>query len=337
MAVLVGGLVLVPIARSIVTSTTERHGQDTVFVGLDNYLALVSDEQFHTGVVNSFVFTAYAEVFKVVLGLSAALLLHQRRRGRAVLAGLLLVPWVVPTVVTAFSWRSLLDPIFGSVNTLLTVTGIGPLLASAHLVDSWPAGWLSDPSLAMPSVILVNIWKGVPFFTVCFLAGLKAIPADLYEAATIDGASSLQRFTHVTLPGLRHVITVTVTLSSIWTFNNFDLVWLLTQGGPGDVTAPYVLIAYSKAILQLQYGAGAAATLVMLPIIGGLVFVLVRLLRQDAGSNYPDGVGQRGGSGRGGGPGRRKRRCPGSSPQGSPVCWPGHRHRSSGRRRWSSG
>ncbi|MEU1591043.1 ABC transporter permease subunit [Micromonospora sp. NPDC005710] len=287
MAVLVGGLVLVPIARSIITSTTERHGQDSVFVGLDNYLALVGDDQFHTGVVNSFVFTAYAEIFKVVLGLAAALLLHHRRRGRAVLAGLLLVPWVVPTVVTAFSWRALLDPIFGSVNTLLTATGIGPLLASAHLVDSWPAGWLSDPSLAMPSVILVNVWKGVPFFTVCFLAGLKAIPADLYEAATIDGASSWQRFANVTLPGLRHVITVTVTLSSIWTFNNFDLVWLLTQGGPGDVTAPYVLVAYSKAILQLQYGAGAAVTLVMLPIIGGLVFVLVRLLRQDSTIKLP--------------------------------------------------
>jgi multiple sugar transport system permease protein len=233
-------------------------------------------------VVNSFVFTAYAEVFKVVLGLSAALLLHHRRRGRAVLAGLLLLPWVVPTVVTAFSWRSLLDPIFGSVNMLLTESGIGPLLVRAHLVDSWPAGWLSDPSLAMPSVILVNVWKGVPFFTVAFLAGLKAIPADRYEAATVDGASSWQRFVHVTLPGLRHVITVTVTLSSIWTFNNFDLIWLLTQGGPGDATAPYVLVAYSKAILQLQYGAGAAVTLVMLPVIGGLVFLLVRLMRRDA-------------------------------------------------------
>jgi len=237
-AILVGGLVLVPIARSILTSTTERHGSKSVFVGLDNYIALIGDEQFRTGVLNSFVFTAYAEVFKVVLGLSAALLLHHRRRGRAVLAGLLLLPWVVPTVVTAFSWRSLLDPIFGSVNTLLTESGIGPLLASVHLVDSWPAGWLSDPELAMPSVILVNVWKGIPFFTIAFLAGLKAIPADLYEAATIDGASSWQRFLHVTLPGLRHVITVTVTLSSIWTFNNFDLIWLMTQGGPGVATAP---------------------------------------------------------------------------------------------------
>jgi multiple sugar transport system permease protein len=290
-AVLVGVLVLLPIIQSMITSTTERHGADSVFVGLDNYRALAGDQQFRTGVKNSFVFTAYAEIFKVVLGLSAALLLHRLRRGRALLTGLLLVPWVVPTVVTAFSWRSLLDPIFGSVNILLTSSGIGPLLASLNLVDSWPAGWLSDPSLAMPSVILVNVWKGVPFFTVCFLAGLKAIPAEHYEAATIDGATPWQQFRHVTLPGLRHVITVTVTLSSIWTFNNFDLIWLLTQGGPGDVTAPYVLVAYSKAILQLQFGAGAAVTLVMLPIIAGLVFVLVRLLRQDSGARPPRWTG----------------------------------------------
>ncbi|MFY1693061.1 ABC transporter permease subunit [Plantactinospora sp. WMMB782] len=286
-ALLVGGLVLLPIAWSFVTSTTERHGQQSVFVGLANYVALFGDDQFRTGVINSFVFTAYAEVFKVVLGLSAALLLHNLRRGRAVLAGLLLLPWVVPTVVTAFSWRSLLDPIFGSVNLLLTESGIGPLLAKAHLVDTWPAGWLSEASLAMPSVIMVNVWKGVPFFTVAFLAGLKAIPADLYEAATVDGASSWQRFLHVTLPGLRHVITVTVTLSSIWTFNNFDLIWLLTQGGPGDATAPYVLVAYSKAILQLQYGAGAAVTLVMMPVVGVLVFFLVRLLRRDVVTASP--------------------------------------------------
>jgi multiple sugar transport system permease protein len=288
-ALLVGALVLLPIARSIATSTTERHGQHHVFVGLDNYLALASDAQFRTGITNSFVFTAYAEVFKVVLGLCAALLLHHRRRGRALLTGLLLVPWVVPTVVTAFSWRSLLDPIFGSVNQLLTDSGIGPLLATTHLVDTWPAGWLSDPTLAMPSVILVNVWKGIPFFTVAFLAGLKAIPTDLYEAATVDGASPWRQFTHVTLPGLRHVITVTVTLSSIWTFNNFDLIWLLTQGGPGDVTAPYVLVAYTKAILQLQFGAGAAATLIMLPIIGALVFLLVRLLRRDTNTNTGTG------------------------------------------------
>jgi multiple sugar transport system permease protein len=276
---LVAGLILYPIVSSIVTSTTERHGAESVFVGLDNYTALIGDQQFHTGVLNSFVFTAYAEIFKVTLGLIAALMLNHMRRGRAIIAGVILLPWVVPTVVTAFTWRSLFDPIFGSVNVLLTDSGIGPVLAAIGLVDSWPAEWLSNPALAMPAVILVNVWKGIPFFTVCFLAGLKAIDHGLHEAAMVDGASPWQRFVHVTLPGLRHVMIVTTLLSSIWTFNNFDLIWLMTQGGPGDATAPYVMVAYQKAIQQLQLGAGAAVTLVMLPIVGILVLVLVRMMR----------------------------------------------------------
>jgi multiple sugar transport system permease protein len=277
---LIAALILFPIVSSIFTSTTERHGAESVFVGLDNYTALVDDPVFHKGVLNSFVFTAYAEIFKVTLGLIAALMLHHMRKGRAILAGIILLPWVVPTVVTAFTWRSLFDPIFGSVNVVLTDSGIGPMLAAIGLVDSWPAEWLSDPNLAMPAVILVNVWKGIPFFTVTFLAGLKAIDSTLYEAAMVDGATPWQRFRHVTLPGLRHVMIVTVLLSSIWTFNNFDLIWLMTQGGPGDATAPYVMVAYSKAIQQLQVGAGAAVTLVMLPIIGILVVVLVRMMRR---------------------------------------------------------
>jgi multiple sugar transport system permease protein len=285
---LIAALILFPIVSSMVTSTTERHGADTVFVGLDNYTALVDDPVFHTGVLNSFVFTAYAEIFKVTLGLIAALMLHHMRKGRAVIAGIILLPWVVPTVVTAFTWRSLFDPIFGSVNVVLTDSGIGPMLAAIGLVERWPAEWLSDPNLAMPAVILVNVWKGIPFFTVTFLAGLKAIDSTLYEAAMVDGATPWQRFRHVTLPGLRHVMIVTVLLSSIWTFNNFDLIWLMTQGGPGDATAPYVMVAYSKAIQQLQEGAGAAVTLVMLPIIGILVVILVRLMRRSDGPGTGD-------------------------------------------------
>lgn len=279
--VLVAGLILVPIVGSIFTSATERHGAETVFVGLDNYTALIGDGLFHHGVLNSFVFTAYAEIFKVTFGLIAALMLHHMRRGKAIVAGVILLPWVIPTVVTAFTWRSLLDPIFGSVNVLLTESGIGPGLAAIGLVDKWPAEWLSDPALAMPAVILVNVWKGIPFFTVTFLAGLKAIDSNLHEAAMVDGASPWQRFVHITLPGLRPVMIVTVLLSSIWTFNNFDLIWLMTQGGPGDATAPYVMVAYSKAIQQLQLGAGAAVTLVMLPVIAILVVILVRLMRRD--------------------------------------------------------
>jgi multiple sugar transport system permease protein len=285
---LITALILFPIISSIVTSTTERHGAETVFVGLDNYTALIDDPLFHTGVLNSFVFTAYAEIFKVTLGLIAALMLHHMGRGKAVVAGIILLPWVVPTVVTAFTWRSLFDPIFGSVNTVLTASGIGPALAAIGFVDSWPAEWLSNPELAMPAVILVNVWKGIPFFTITFLAGLKAIDHGLHEAAMVDGASPWQRFVHVTLPGLRYVMIVTTLLSSIWTFNNFDLIWLMTQGGPGDATAPYVMVAYSKAIQQLQLGAGAAVTLVMLPVVGILVLFLVRMMRRSDGPGTAD-------------------------------------------------
>lgn len=278
-ALLVGVLIMFPIVYSVVLSTTQRHGSDAVFVGLANFTALIHDRLFHRGVINSYVFTAYAEIFKVSAGLVAALLLHNLRRGRAIIAGILLLPWVIPTIVTAFTWRSLLDPIFGSVNTVMTATGLGPFLVSINMLDEWPAAWLSDPNLAMPSVIMVNVWKGIPFFTVNFLAGLKAIDSGLYEAAMVDGASVFRRFVHVTLPGLRYVIIVTTLLSSIWTFNNFDLIWLMTQGGPGDATAPYVLVAYTKAIQQLQFGPGAASTLVLLPFVGILVVLLVRMMR----------------------------------------------------------
>ncbi|MCI2416031.1 ABC transporter permease subunit [Saccharopolyspora sp. K220] len=279
LVLLIFGLIAVPFVDSIVLSFTARHGADTVFVGLANFFALPSDPTFRAGAQNSYVFTAYSVLFKIVIGLIVALLLHNLRRGRALLAGIVLLPWVIPTVVTAFTWRAMLDPLFGGVNSLLTWLGIGPVLEWLHLVDQWPATWLADPDLAMPAVIAVNVWKGIPFFAVNFLAGLKAIDAHLYEAAAVDGADAWQRFLHITLPGLRYVIVVTTLLSSIWTFNNFDLIWLLTQGGPGQATTPYVLVAYTKAIQQLQYGAGAAVALVMVPIVGVLVFILARYLR----------------------------------------------------------
>lgn len=276
---LVIGVIAFPFVDSIVLSFTQRHGKSTVFAGTLNYTALLHDPLFRAGAQNSIVFTLYSETFKVVLGLIAALLLHNLRRGRAVLTGIILLPWVIPTIVTAFTWRAMFDPLAGVLNAVLSWVHLGPLLASTHFVGQWPPTWLGDPKTAMPAVIVVNIWKGIPFFAINFLAGLKAIDGQLYESAAVDGADSWQRFVHITLPGLRYVMVVTTLLSSIWTFNNFDLIWLLTQGGPGQSTAPYVLVAYEKAIQQLEYGAGAAVALVLLPIVALLVFVLARYMR----------------------------------------------------------
>ncbi len=132
----------------------------------------------------------------------------------------------------------------------------------------------------MPSVILVNVWKGIPFFTLNLLAGLKAIDNDLYEAASVDGANSWQKFTNVTLPGLRYVLLVTTLLSTIWTFNTFDVIYLLTGGGPGGSTRPFVVFAYEKAIQGLQFGPGAAVALLMVPILGVFIFFLARYMRR---------------------------------------------------------
>jgi multiple sugar transport system permease protein len=278
MVLLVVLLIGIPFADAIRLSFTNRHGADFVFTGLSNYRALLGDPFFRVAVKNTFEFTAYSEVFKVTFGLFAALLLHHLRRGKAVLTGLMLLPWVIPTVVTAVTWRSILDPIFGGLNQFLTSTYIGPLLAAVHLIPQWPVAWLADPHLAMASVITVNVWKGIPFFTVNFLAGLKAIDAQQYEAASIDGANSWQRFRHVTLPGLRYVMLVSVLLSSMWTFNNFDVVWLMTQGGPGSSTALYTLYSYQQAIQQLQQGIGSAASMLLLPISAVLIIVLARYM-----------------------------------------------------------
>lgn len=278
MVLLVVVLIGIPFIDAIRLSFTDRHGATFVFTGLSNYRALLGDPFFRSAVKNTFEFTAYSELFKVVFGLLAALLLHHLRRGKAILTGLMLLPWVIPTVVTAVTWRSILDPLFGGLNQFLTTTHIGPVLAMVHLVPHWPVAWLADPHLAMASVITVNVWKGIPFFTVNFLAGLKAIDFQQYEAASIDGAGSWQQFRNVTMPGLRYVLLVSVLLSSMWTFNNFDVVWLMTQGGPGSSTALYTLYSYQQAIQQLQQGIGSAASMLLMPLSAVLIIVLARYM-----------------------------------------------------------
>jgi multiple sugar transport system permease protein len=274
-------VIALPFLDSIWLSFTTRHvGNVLSFVGLKNYAELLQDGFFRNAVRNSVVFTVYSEVFKITVGMIAALLLHNLRRGRSILTGLVLLPWIIPTVVTALGWRSMVDPLFGGLNAVLQTTNIGPLLLKLHFIDSWPATWLGDSQLAMPVVIMVNVWKGIPFFTINFLAGLKAIPQDEYEAAAVDGATAWHRFRHVTLPGLKYVLIVAPLLSTIWTFNTFDIIWLMTQGGPANATTPFVIYAYEKAISQLEYGPGAAVALIMLPITAALVFTLARYLRR---------------------------------------------------------
>jgi len=275
MVVLMAGLIFWPFVNAILISFTTRSiARTEVFVGLGNYQRLWSDPAFRSSIANTVVFTAASVGCKLIVGMVIALLLNSNLPFRNVLTGIMLLPWIVPEVVTAMAWRSIFDPIFG---------GLNPLLLSLGIIDRRVA-WLAEPQLAMPSVIAVNIWKGIPFFTMLLLAGLKAIDRELYEAAEVDGATLFDRFRHITVPGLRYVIAVTVLLSTISTFNAFGLIYLMTGGGPGGATRVYSILAYERAIVGLRFGPGAAVALSMAPLLALVIFALARFMRQDVGA-----------------------------------------------------
>jgi multiple sugar transport system permease protein len=267
------GLIFWPFINAILLSFTVRNivTRSDQFVGLDNYVRLFKDAEFRGAVNNTILFTVASVACKFVVGMTIALLLNSKMPFRNVLTGLMLLPWIVPEVVTALAWKSILDPIFG---------GLNPILLALGVIDR-PRGWLSEPSLALPSVITVNIWKGIPFYTILLVAGLKAIDREQYEAAEVDGADAISRFRHITLPGLKYVILVTVLLSTISTFNTFGLVYLMTGGGPGGATRLYSILAYEKAIVGLRFGPGAATAFSMAPALALVILVLARFMRHD--------------------------------------------------------
>ncbi|MCE7987720.1 MAG: ABC transporter permease subunit [Caldilinea sp. CFX5] len=261
-----------PFFKALYTSMTIRTlARETKFVWFDNYIRLYQDPYYLQAVQNTIVFTSGSVFFKLLLGLCAALLLHAQKRWRNLLTGLILLPWIIPSVVQALAWRSILDPLFGGLNPILQALG----------VISQPLSWLADPKLAMMSVIAVNVWAGIPFFTVNMLAGLQSIDAELYEAAQIDGANGWQRFVNITLPGLRYVVAVATLLSTIWTFNGFETIFLLTGGGPGNVTKVYAVMAYEKAIRGLQFGPGTAVAFSLTPVLAVFILILARYMRRD--------------------------------------------------------
>ena len=273
-------LVAWPFLKAIYTSMTIysiKERQD-VFVGFDNYIRLYTDTFYRQAVKATVIFTAGSIFFKLIFGMIAALLLHNQKRWRTLFTGLILLPWIVPSVVQALTWRSILEPIYG---------GLNPILMALGIINT-PVAWLSTPSTAMASVIAVNVWAGIPFFTVNILAGLSSIDAELYEAAEIDGANAWQRFTAITLPSLRFVIAVATLLSTIWTFNNFETIWLLTQGGPGNITKVYSILAYQKAMGSLQFGPGTAVAFSLTPVLAFFIIFLSRYMRRDVSQEDMD-------------------------------------------------
>jgi multiple sugar transport system permease protein len=276
MLVLLGGLIAWPLLQAIWMSFHNvigpRWGD---FVGLRNYAVQLQDPIFRRSFWLTVQFTAEAVAIKFVLGLIAALALHNVWRFRSLLTALILAPFIVPEVVTAAIWRFLYNPTFGGLNATLRALHdlTGGLLGSATGLP-----WTGDPDVAMQAIVAVNVWKGLPFFVLLALAGLKAIDRELYDAAAVDGANAWQRFLHITLPGLRYVIIVETLFSTISTFNTFGLVYLITGGGPGGATRLYALRTY-ELIGSLRYGQAVAVAMLVAPILMVAVVILGRQMR----------------------------------------------------------
>lgn len=264
-------LVVYPFLFAIWISFTDRMiGREGKFVGLANYAYLAGQSSFQASIINTIVLVVSVQALKLVLGLGIAILLNQQIRGRNFWRALVLLPWAMPAFVAYLTWKLLYAPQGGAFNMIL----IGSGLVGSHI------DFLSTREWAMPSVIVATLWRGFPFWVISFLAALQNVPFEQYEAAAIDGASAWQRFLHITMPNIRHVVIVVVLLSTIWTTNGFENIWLLTGGGPSDATMTFPVLSY-YSLQSLRIGEGAAVSVSMLPIFAMLALIAVKLLQED--------------------------------------------------------
>jgi len=265
-------LVVWPFMTAVWIAFTDKSiGREASWIGLTNFSQVLSSPRFVRALQNSLIFTVAAMAGKFVLGMAMALVLNRAFFGRNALRAFFLVPWVLPGFVAYLLWRWMLDPLQGFVNYALIDLGL----------VRFPVEFLSSPTWALPSVILAHIWRSFPFFGLAFLAGLQNIPAEQYEAAAVDGAGPLQQFRFITLPGLRHVILVVMMLSTIWTFNAFEPVYLLTGGGPSDATMVYTVLAYEMGIVNMRLGEASAVPVLILPVLGMFIVAVSGLMSRD--------------------------------------------------------
>ena len=260
-------LVAYPFAYSIYLSMLNK--AETAFVGFGNFLFLFKRETFWLVVQQSILFALVAVIFKALIGFIAAHAVNTiPSKGQRKWRGMMLVPWVIPPALSTLGWWWLFEPTYSAFNWIL----------AEFAMPAIP--WLSDVFWARFSVILVNVWVGAPFFLIMYLAALKSIPEDLYEAASIDGAGAWQKLIHVTLPMMRNIIAITVLFSIIVTFANFDIVRVLTQGGPRNSTHLFATYAFRVGIESGDIPLGAAVSLFMFPALAVLAFVILRNVRQ---------------------------------------------------------
>lgn len=263
--VLVMGL---PLLWAVYTSLTDKviGAAEVNFIGIANYIDIIKDSVFQKALFNTFVFAFFAVIGKVVLGVIMSLTMNQPVRGRGIMRVAMILPWTIPTIVSVFAWQWIYSDVGGALNRILMVL---------HITDH-QIGWLSTTSMAMFSVILVNIWRGTPFIAISVLAGLQNISPDLYEAASLDGANVIQRFFYVTLPSVKNVIILSAFVTTIWTLNDFEIVWLMTRGGPSHATELVSTYSYIQGFMNSDIARSIAASLILVPILIILVHYVTK-------------------------------------------------------------
>lgn len=281
LVLLLFGLIGVQIVKAVWLSFHNqiRLEGDAPWVGLRNYQQLWEDTSFRSAVLLTIKFAVVSVFIKFWVGLSAALLVHNTKRFRSIFTGLMLLPWIVPEVVAALTWRGLFQPTFGGFNVLLNALG-AVSLANRFGFTGTEFPFISSPSWALWAVIIVNVWKGIPFFILTLLSGLKSIDAELYDAASVDGANAWQRFINVTLPGLRYVIIVATLLSLIFTLNAFGLIYVMTGGGPLNGTRLFSILSY-ELFAQSRYSRATTVAMAIVPALLVLIVILGRYMRGD--------------------------------------------------------
>jgi arabinogalactan oligomer/maltooligosaccharide transport system permease protein len=269
------GLVLYPLLYNVWLAFSGMNlyqFRDPPFVGLRNFREILSSPVLYGVLGKTVIWTAVNVFFHVVIGVALALLLNRPIRGRWLYRALLILPWAMPQYITALTWRGLFNYEYGAVNLLLGRLGLAPI------------AWLSDATAAFSAAIVANIWLGFPFMMVVALGGLQSIPREMYEAADMDGATAWQRLRYLTLPMLRPVLAPAVALGTIWTFNNLNVLWLVTEGGkPANQSHILVTYVYNEAFTLYRYGYAAAFSLVIFAILlGFLIFFLRRVRAEEA-------------------------------------------------------
>ena len=261
-----------PFFYGIYLSLQERQvAKAGVFVGLANFATLLHDDVFWQVSRNTFIYTIVTTVLKLMGGLAMALVMNQAFRGRNLARAFLLLPFIVPTILSTIAWMWIFDPTFSVINWTLVHTG----------AISKGFSWLGNATLAMVAIIIVNTWRGIPFYGITLLAGLQTISPDLYEAAAIDGATVNQRFWHVTMPIIKPILIIVTMFSIIFTFADFQIVYALTHGGPANATQVFVTYAFDLGMSAGQLGMGAAVALTMLPALILLIIGLTLYLRRE--------------------------------------------------------